>query len=209
VVPSDRFAKVPADVVLSDLDDQCVRLYVWLALEIGGTGWERTVTKASKALRWQARTTSTHADHLSDAGLILVVRLGRGVSARMRFGSEPARPAHTPNGKDGNSMTASSDTESTRDTRTTYAPDAHPLGSRAGSSAHSRHALVEQPRSEGRRDERVARATVGRRPNGIYPGDPNVDGSVGHLGMCRICGKRWVFGPCEHAGPEDHLLGEM
>jgi hypothetical protein len=39
----------------------------------------------------------------------------------------------------------------------------------------------------------------GRHSDGIYPGDDDADSSVGLLGTCQICGKRWVFGPCEHA----------
>ena len=36
-----------------------------------------------------------------------------------------------------------------------------------------------------------------RDPHRIYPHE---DPSVGHLGTCRLCGKRWVFGACAHGG---------
>lgn len=71
-VNGDRFARVPMGVVLSGLDDPCVRLYAWLAGETYGQDWWRTGTAAAKALGWQSRTVRTHALHLKDAWLIAI-----------------------------------------------------------------------------------------------------------------------------------------
>jgi hypothetical protein len=81
-----------------------VRLYAWLALEVGGTEWERTVTFAAKALQWQPRTVTTHAEHLWNAWLVYLARQGPGASSRMRLLPQPARDTRTPSGRDGNGM---------------------------------------------------------------------------------------------------------
>lgn len=163
---NDRFAKVPDFVVVSDLDNQCVRLYTWLALEIGGKDWERTVTAAAKSRHWQSRTVLTHAGHLAAVGLIVVMRLGRGASPRMRLQPQPARLTRTPNGRGGNGMddkpleTEFHDTEDRQHagaTRATYAPDAHPLGSRAGLGLVT-HAKRWRQNHALRETENVARA---------------------------------------------------
>jgi hypothetical protein len=195
-----RFAKVPADVLLALAPcPSCVVLYALLALEVGGTDWERTVTYLAKALRWRRQTAYVHAQHLADGWFIDLARQGPGASARVRLLPQPVRFAHTPSGNDGNGMDdapleaefpvhedGEPYTAGVRETHTSCARNGHPLGSSTGSrsTGYSRDALAEQPCSEGRRDERSSRVTVGR------------------LGSCDVCGKRWVFGPCAHGGPE-------
>lgn len=85
-VNGDRFAKVPRTVVLELAKcPPCLVLYAWLAVELGGTDWERTVTAGAKALRWERHTAYRHARDLAVAGLIELECMGSGSSSRMRL----------------------------------------------------------------------------------------------------------------------------
>lgn len=77
--PNDKWAKMPAEVICSELDDQCTRLYAYLDLVQGDRGRPAVgYAKTGKKLGWQDRTVEKHADHLEECGLIKKSRVGNG-----------------------------------------------------------------------------------------------------------------------------------
>ena len=68
------FVAAHESILVSDLDDGCVRLYLWLEMRIGGQeDWDRSVVQAAHELAWQSRRVQAHAEHLATARVDRVV----------------------------------------------------------------------------------------------------------------------------------------
>lgn len=79
-------------ILVSDLDDGCVRLYLWLELRCGGQAdWDRSVAQAAHELGWQPRRALGHAEHLAERRLITLTQASSTSSRRMRIRYQPAR----------------------------------------------------------------------------------------------------------------------
>jgi hypothetical protein len=86
------FAAAHESILVSDLDDGCVRLYLWLEMRCGGQeDWDRSVAQAAHELGWQARRALGHAEHLRDRRLITLSEPSLKASRRMRIRYQPAR----------------------------------------------------------------------------------------------------------------------
>jgi len=74
------FAMLPREIIESDLDDGCVRLFAYMLMAEGPTGtWPVTgATTIGDRLGMQANTVLVHAGHLRDNGLIAYERHGWG-----------------------------------------------------------------------------------------------------------------------------------
>lgn len=69
------FAMVPEQIICSDLDSLCFRIYAYLDLRQGARGWPvQGYGVVADALGLQPRTVSCHVAHLVGAGLVRVRR---------------------------------------------------------------------------------------------------------------------------------------
>jgi hypothetical protein len=86
------FAAAHESILVSDLDDSCVRLFMWLELRTGGQDdWDRSVTQTGHELGWQSRRVLAHAKHLAERRIITLSEPSRRASPRMRIRYQPAR----------------------------------------------------------------------------------------------------------------------